>query len=483
MVKTDKNSIILSILIMIQPILDICSYFAVEAGITTVTTMLRFAIFGAVMLYAFALSDRKKVYFIFAGVIGLYWIIHVLICARDGYSFVSDTNNLLRTLHMPALTIAFITLFKHANRYPENIGMCFSINYVIIAASIILSFIVNKPVYTYDRWIDGIWAPVGIKGWFFAGNSQSCILALMAMLAMFDAYQKKKNLYFIGIMVLIFIMMFFFGTRVTYLSIFIIALSFLVLILWNREKRIVIPVALLLALAIAVVAYPYSPTYQIRATSYENETAWNEIIADTTNATTSIETTNATTSIETTPSISTPEKPQVPVQNQPVLTIGLETLGERFGLEKVLALYGNDIDAAELMDNRQLKVNFGKLLMAENDIWIRLFGCEYQDFYYRDGTYDPENDFSSLYFFHGYVGLALYAAFIAYFILLLAKDILQNLKFLPKEKVLLCLSLILVLGIAELSGHVLKRPSVSIYISLLLAYAYYICKKRKEQPS
>lgn len=475
MVKTDKNSIILSILIMIQPILDICSYFAVEAGITTVTTMLRFAIFGAVMLYAFALSNRKKVYFIFAGIVGLYWIIHVLICARDGYSFVSDTNNLLRTLHMPALTIAFITLFKHANRYPENIGKCFSINYVIIAASIILSFIVNKPVYTYDRWIDGIWAPVGIKGWFYTGNSQSCIIAVMSLLALYDAYRKKNNLYFVGVMALSFVMLFFFGTRVTYISIFLVALSFLVLILWNREKRIVVPIALVLAIAVAIVGYPYSPNHEIRSSVNNSQMAWEEFIEENTP-------TQPTISEDPTQPITNTEKPEPP-QNQTILGSNIEVLSARFGHDKVLALYGNDVSALELMDNRQAKVNFGKLLMAENDIWIRLFGCEYQDFDYNGGTYDPESDFSALYFFHGYVGIALYIGFVIYFALLLLKDILMSLKKLPAEKVLVALSLVLAFGVAQLSANVLRRPNVSIYISLLLAYAYYICKKRKEQPS
>ena len=32
------------------------------------------------------------------------------------------------------------------------------------------------------------------------------------------------------------------------------------------------------------------------------------------------------------------------------------------------------------------------------------------------------------------------------------------------------------LGIAQYSGNVLRRPNVSIYLSVMLAYIYYLCK-------
>lgn len=451
MLKMDKNSIILAVLIMIQPILDIASYFAIQTGMTSVTSFLRLAIFGAIMVYAFILSDRKKVYYIFAAILGAYWIVHMLICARDGYSLVSDANGFLRTIQMPALTLAFITLFQRSERFPQEMGKYFGINYIIIGASILLSFAVNMPVYTY-------YPDVGIKGWFFTGNSQSFIISVMAMLALYEAYRSKNNVAFIITMAIAFTLMFLLGTLVALYSIFITAVAYLVLILWNREKRWVMVAALVVAIVVTVFAYPYSPSQQVSAAENESLTEWEELLQDN----------------------KEPDKKPSASEHNLKETL-LEPMVERFGYKKVLEVYGGSIEATELMDNRQMKVNFGRLVMAEKDVWNWLFGVEDADMYFKGETYDPENDFPAVFFYYGIVGIALYVVFLGYFAVILIKDIFKSLKRLPVEKVLLGLSLVLSMGCAELSANVLRRPNASIYISLMLAFAYYVCKVEKEQ--
>ena len=128
-----------------------------------------------------------------------------------------------------------------------------------------------------------------------------------------------------------------------------------------------------------------------------------------------------------------------------------------------------------------MKVNFGRLVMAEKDVWHWLFGVEDADMYFEGETFDPENDFPAVFFYYGIVGIALYVVFLGYFAVILIKDIFKNLKRLPVDKVLLGLSLVLSMGCAELSANVLRRPNASIFISLMLAYAYYVCKVEKEQ--
>lgn len=456
MLKKDKNSIILGILIMMQPILDILSYFAIQTNMTSVTSVLRLAIFGAIMVYAFILSDRKKAYYIFVGIMAAYWIIHMIACARDGYALVSDLNGFLRTIQMPALTLAFITLFQRSEKFPEDMGKYFIANYIIIGVSILLSFAINMPVYTY-------YPDVGIKGWFYTGNSQSFIISVMTMLAMFYAYQKKNNQMFILTMVIAFTLMFLLGTLVALYSIFIAIVVFLVLILWNREKRWVMAAALVAAMIVMVFAYPYSPSQRVSAAENESLMQWEEMLQ------------NQGKDPDKDPN-EDPEEIKIDLKD----TI-LEDLEKRFGYDKVLAIYGGQIDAPELLDSRGMKVNFGRLVMAEKDIFTWLFGFEDADMYFKGETYDPENDFPAIFFYYGIVGILLYVVFLGYFAILLIKDIFKNLKKLPMDKVLLAMSLLLSMGCAELSANVLRRPNASIYISLMLAYAYYVCKIKKEQ--
>lgn len=452
MMKMDKNSIVLAVLIMLQPILDIASYFAIEIGMTAVTSALRLAIFAAIMIYAFILSDRKKVYGIFAGIMGVYWIAHMLVCARDGYSLVSDVNGFLRTVQMPALTFAFITLYKRSEKFPQEIGKYFAINYVIIGASILLSFLLDMPVSTYK-------SGVGIKGWFFTGNSQSYIIGVMAMLALYYFYNKKNNIGFIVTMLVAFVQMFFFGTLVALYSIFITAGVFLVIMLWNREKRWVMASALVVAVIVTLIALPYSPNRQQGAKEDAALSRWEDMLEE-----------------QEKDPVQTPEEEMHNLDE----TI-LKPLVDRFGYDKVLEVYGGEIEAPELMDYRQRKVSFGLLVMAEQDVWGWLFGIEDADMIYGDETYDPENDFPAVFFFYGIVGILLYLVFLGYFAVILCKDIFRNLKKLPVEKVIVGLSLLLSMGCAELSANVLRRPNASIFISLMLAYVYYLCKVQKEK--
>lgn len=447
--KKDVNSTVLGVLIMLQPILDILSYFAVQLGMTSITSLLRLAIFGAITVYALWLSDKKKSYFIFAGVAVLYWIVHMVINARDGYEFVSDANGFLRTIQMPAMTLAFITLFKNSEYFPVVTGKCFGINYAIIGASILLSFVLNMPAYTYHP-------DIGIKGWFATGNSQSFIISVMAMPALCYCFLRKRNVIFILLAAVAFTMMFLLGTLVALCSIFITIAVFLIIIIWNREKRFVMAGTLIFALVVTLLAYPVSPCKQINDAEAQAASRWEEMLEE-------------------------QDKDSTAEKRLDLSETILQPMVDRFGYEKVLEIYGGQIEDKDLIDSRQKKINFGRLLMAEKDVWNLLFGCEDADMCFQGEIFDPENDFPAIFFYYGIVGILLYVVFLGYFAWILIKDIFGNLKKLPVDKVVIALSLVLSMGCAELSANVLRRPNASIYISLLLAYAYYVCKVKKEQ--
>ena len=450
MIKKDINSTILGILIMLQPILDILSYFAIQVGMTSITSVLRLAIFGGMMLYAFWLSDKKKSYLIFVAVAAVYWILHMIMNARDGYALVSDANGFLRTIQMPAMTLAFVTLFKKSEHFPLVTGKCFGINYAIIGASILLSFVLNMPVPTYEA------SNLGIKGWFYTGNSQSFILSVMAMPALCYCYLRNRNWIFVALTAAAFTLMFLLGTLVALYSIFITIAVFLIILIWNRDKKWIMAGTLVLALIVTVLVYPLSPSQQVAAAEEQAISRWEDVLEEQDKDPTTEEVLDLSETI-------------------------LQPLVDRFGYDKVLEIYGGDIDGADLIDARQRKINFGRLLMAEKDVWILLFGCEDADMCFQGETFDPENDFPAIFFYYGIVGVALYVLFLSYFAWLLMKDIFRSLKKLPVDKVIIALSLVLSLGCAEMSANVLRRPNASIYISLLLAYAYYVCKVKKEQ--
>ena len=86
--------------------------------------------------------------------------------------------------------------------------------------------------------------------------------------------------------------------------------------------------------------------------------------------------------------------------------------------------------------------------------------------------------------------MALYILFIAYFAFLIIKRLIKDWKgSLNLYNFALLITLGLQLGLAQYSGAILRRPNVSIYLSLILALIYYqtvrapLSKKRKKDSS
>jgi len=452
-------------LLISQPILDIISFFVADSSLNIVTTLLRMLIFGVVTLYAFWISENKKPYFIMAGVLIVLFALHMLACISEGYvSIYEDVAMYIRTIQVPVYTLAFITFFRNTERLKEQIGKTFWVNYVIITASIILSFIVGKPEFTYT-------SGYGIKGWFYTGNAQSCIISVMAPLALVYAYRKKSNKLFFITILLEFANLYLFGTRVAYYSIFIVGLAFMIFLLWNRERQTKVYYITLVALIVCALGYKISPCYlqqYVANASYaEEEEEVNKILTENKD--------------EEEPS----EEQEIDIETyREIYNMHCKVLVDRFGLERVVEKYDYSVSVADLVSNRELKVNYGSLLMDEKNVLTRLFGFEYMGYVCEGEVFDPENDFPALYFSHGYVGLGLYIVFILYFVVIALKSIIIEKGKVSLEKGMLGTALVLMLGTAQLSGNVLRRPNVSIYLSVMLAYLFVICvSKRKNDVS
>ena len=462
--KTDKTiaKFVFALLIM-QPILDILSFFVAENSLNIVTTLLRMLIFGVVTAYAFIVSDNKKYYFIMAGVLIIFFICHMIACISEGYiSLYEDIAMYIRTIQVPVYALAFITFFRKSESLKEKVGEAFWINYVIITASILLSYIVGKPEYTY-------YTGYGIKGWFYTGNAQSCILSVMAPLALCYAYRKKNNWLFLATLILGFGNLIVFGTRVAYYSIFLVGSTFLVFLGWNKEKRWASYLMVVVVMAVCLLGYKVSPCYMQQYAANVSYDEWGTEIDD----------------ILVDSDEEEPEEPDKPKYDwkyyKEIYNLYCNKLVERFGLKKVVEKYDYSVDVSDIISNRELKVNYGLLVMDEKNILTHLFGFEYMDFIYDGEVFDPENDFPAIYFSSGYVGLAMYIIFILYFVVIALKSIVADKWKISLEKGMLGTALVLMLATAQLSGNVLRRPNVSIYLSVMLAYLFVICATEKKE--
>ena len=112
-------------LFLIQPVMDVLSYWLQEWGVSNLPTLLlRFGVLGLTMLFGFILSERKRVYYIAAAVIAFIGLGHVGACLQVGYTApISDLTNYIRVVQMPITVLCLITFLRQDDRSFEGMQL------------------------------------------------------------------------------------------------------------------------------------------------------------------------------------------------------------------------------------------------------------------------------------------------------------------------------------------------------------------------
>lgn len=501
------------ILLVIQPAMDVLSYFLTEFGSNALSTLLRFTMLAVVAFLGFFLSDNKKLYLVFYGVTAAFWVAHAANCFRIGYaSPVADAANFLRILNFPIFTLAFITFFKKGENVQKSVYIGFAINLCEIIIFTALPWLMGKPVYTYAKDLN-----IGVMGWFSTPSAQSAIILLVVPIAILWAYRTNKYPLFLLISLLSFSLMFVTGTKFTFYSIFIITAAFSFVFIINLKRKslkYVLPL-----LAVFVVAFglrgksPMALREQRSATAESNyaNLVNNTII----NSGADDEIVNAIKN-----GFDAAHSDEELLEKVRRSLIGVytdkdvygqfyEKLYERFGVYNVMDSYDNTSESTILSDSRVRKTTFTKLIWKEKDFVTRLFGFEYSEVLAGDEVYDLENDFPAVFYFCGYLGFGLYMLFFVYFAFVILRAFFRDVaavaaerkgkpgnpivkgfgsfwqgvcRFLTLEMSAVGMTFVLALLTAQISGSVLRRPNVTVYFAAAAACIYQLTiKARKDE--
>ena len=364
---------VLLILLILQPLLDILSYWTDRLGMAnTLTLLLRFAVFAAVCLLGFLASSRKKAYGIAAGACIFVLVGHVIACSIKGYlDPVHDLTNFVRVVQMPLFALCFISFLRANKKCYPAMETALIVNFWVISVTLVISVLTNTAAATYTN------SGIGLLGWFSTSNAQSAVVSMLAPIVIAFCYRKKHFWLFCLTTAAAFAQLYILGTRLAVLSLFAVALG----------------------TARGMSAYEYSDQ-------------------------------------------------------------------------------GTDITAT-----RHRKIVFCSMLMDEHPFVSRIFGMELSRMSFDGDIYDVENDFHGIYFLYGWAGLALMVAFVAYFLYLIAKFLIQDFrKYFTSESGAYGISLCLCLIYANCTAGMLRRPNASVYMSVLLAAVYYLTQMRSEQP-
>lgn len=463
----------LTVLIVLQPILDVVAFFN-QNEVATAAGYIRLGIMIALPLFVLVARRGGKRFWIALAIMALYCGLHVLNGFRNGYiSLYFDLSYLAHVLQMPVLALCFVCLIDDEQTKKQAFrGLWIAAG--LLAVIMLTAFVTRSGNSTYGEGI-------GFSGWVINDNrnAHSIILVTLSVFAICLAILNSRRLWAVLIPFVVTAGFLTNGTKGCYYSLFVIFGGYLFFLLLDAivhktklKKRLILALAAMMIAS--VVIYPYTP--RARVSQAQAEAVHDGEIEE------------ALLAMNIDINKMTPEQRFQDPQVREAFSyyylrymVGvLPDLFDRFGMDRVLQWFDMSTDVARLIDTRQIKLCYAGLLWENCDLQTRLVGFEISQLGF-DGTHDLENDWPALYYYYGYFGVILYGLFVLFFVLRMLRKLFGDFRgSLTEENFSLALSLALLLGLAQFSGAVLRRPNVSIYLALVLGLIWY--QTRKEAP-
>lgn len=467
--RTEKlTGTVLTALFALQPCLDVLAYWTRNDRVTP-AGIIRLGIMVLLPLAVLILTDRKKAFLTFLAAVGLFSTLHVLNCLRVGYIRpVYDIRYMASVVQMPLFAVCFLLCIR-SDRTKEA-----AYRGVVLAAGLTVIFLIIARLTKTGNVTYG--EGLGYSGWVIDENrnANSTNLVIFACFCIFLALRTGKN-WLITVAAAgadaVFLTN---GTKGCYFSIFVIFLSFALFLILEKKltKKELNRFALILLLGLSIFSaaiYPLTPRYKV--TEEQRKTArgtQGEIEA------TLLEKGIDITGMSAQECFDNPEVKEVFTFYYWKYLGVKPDLIDRFGMDRVLMQYRMSTDVARLIDARIMERNYADMVFQDCDALTRIVGFEASEMGF-DGVYDLENDWHAVFYYYGYLGFLLYIGFVGYFLLRIFRCCRRDFRgCFCLENVSLALALVLVLGLAHFSGATLRRPNVSIWLSLILALIYYV---------
>ena len=458
----------LTVLIAIQPVLDILAYWT-RSPDGTAAGMLRLAVMLILPLHLLITLKKKGRFILSMAAIALVGAAHVLNCLRVGYLDMRyDLVYLARVMQMPILAVC-LGYYIQDETHKEAAFKGLKYAAYLYFAGLILAIVTGTATDTYGPGL-------GVSGWVIGENrcANSVIVVTLALTLLYFAVKSDNvwlNLFAPPLIAFALILN---GTKACYFSLFGACGGFAVYLVIDRllhggKLRTRVIAVLLLTAVVSAAVYPITPRYKILLTQQrssarqqdELERIMQELGYDL-------------------KSMTLEEKLADPRLVQifgdyyyDLIWAIIPDMFARFDYPEVCAKYKFNTNAAQLIDVRRMKFNYASLIWDEKDTLTHLVGFEPSEVWYGAQT-DLENDWPAIWFYYGWLGFAMYAAFLLYYAWLILKRVALDFKgTVTLENFFLLLLFFLHIGLAQFSGSVIRRPNVSIYMSLAMALIYY----------
>ncbi|MGN1385411.1 MAG: O-antigen ligase family protein [Bacillus sp. (in: firmicutes)] len=447
MMNKEKMIHLLILFIAIQPIIDVLTTFSIEVLNTGATFGLFIRVAYMILSTIFILSQVKqsalaKKSFYYLIFVGIFIIANLTVSYfyKPHFYLFSEVKFMVKTYYIVITFISLLLVLQHfrkTNTEEKKLFLnVFVISSLTIGMVMVVSILTNTSLSSYD------WTKVGYVGWFSAGNEIGAICAIMLPVLSYYAISKTtsiKTIYAWIPFVLIGFSLVMFGTKVGFLALIGVLLVTIIILLIsitlkkNKSAKkghlLNFGISLFLLLSL-IISTPFTPIYK-------NTFAHLSLLGIEFNQSDEI-----TDQTETDPS-----------QNDSTSTS-----------------ISNDQLENLILSSREIFLKTYKELHSEAPLSQKLFGMGYGGNF----TQEPkmiEMDYFDIFYSFGIIGSILYFLPFVVAALYTLRFFIQNigLVFTPKYALLLS-SVMLILGIAFLAGHVFTAPAVSIYVAFIVAY-------------
>lgn len=460
-----KNNWILFIIIL-QPILDIISYFQSKYMGNSYSWIVRIALLFVVFIISFIKSKNRMKLILKILPFGIFFILHVINLYRiHCLNIIEDTKYFILVFQMPILAISLIDYIKSTNYDLGKIknGICYS--FIIIAVSTFLAYITNTYQYTYPD------SYSGITGWFSSANTLSMILCALVPWVLYMSSNSKNILLYIITHIAVFILLYTNATRSCYLTLLasLVVLIFTLLFAKNESKKLIKILITSAFVLVSIFAYNFSFTSN-KENVADNVTQKNiEVIKDVADG---IDLEDIDFS-----NINTEDNELIlKILNTSYLYTNLIDI---HGEQAVIDIMKPRLSAEALSNNRLSKVINAKIEFNNSDALTKIFGIGYSRI--SAHSLDLENDLQAVFYYYGYLGFIVYMLFILYFIIKAAILFFKNMNIIhDKEFITLLFLVVLLIAGGEYSGAFLRKSNANIYLSLYLVLLVFNFKKNME---
>ena len=441
-------------LIVIQPVLDVLSYWLNASGSeNTLTLALRLLLLLITCGTGFLMAPHKRPYYITGSILLLLVLGHIAACLQYGYGQpLRDLTNLVRIFLLPLTTLSFITFLQVWPELRAKIPGAFFLCLVMILLVELLSTVTGTDPHTYAN------KSIGVLGWFYFANSQSAILTMLVPVSIVYAWHRWPGAIAAGLCSLIGMgMLFLFATRLAYLGCLAVGAALGLCFLLHRNKAL--GLWLLVLTLVFGAMLPISPMAKNQKLVAENAILKQEDIDTMTMADTAAAEAHGLTG----------DQLRL-AQLEHSYETYLPGLVEHFGLQRTAEAYSYSTRASDICDVRRARITYSRLLLEDSPTLSKFFGMELSRWDSSSGSYDVENDMHGIFFLCGGAGLCLILIFFGYFIVAVLCCLFRyRAKLLTPDFVALCTALILCGAHVYATAGVLRRPNAAFYLAVCLA--------------